>query len=154
MGETATRGRDRHPTGHQKKGKRQSYFKTDKVNGMHTLKAGGHTPLLGTSKSGRLDITEDSITGLRRHSVDMGASAPTYSSIKSEVLSQPARTVALDRRDSGRSHAARAGILGQYCVLLQARNHKKDEKRSGNTVNDHPRTLGLKAQRANRCVCL
>ena len=55
----------------------------------------GHTRLLGTSKSGRLEITEDSITGLRRHSVDMGASAPTCSTIKSEVI-QPARTVALD----------------------------------------------------------
>ena len=61
----------------------------------HTLKAGGHTRLLGTSKSGRLEITEDSITGLSRHSVDMGASVPTYSSIKSEVI-QPARTVSLD----------------------------------------------------------
>ena len=56
------------------------------MNGAHTLTAGGHTRLLGTSKSGRLEITEDSITGLRRHSVDMGASAATCSSIKSEVI--------------------------------------------------------------------
>ena len=78
------RGRDRQP-----------YFKSGKVNGAHTLKAGEHTHLLGISKSGRLEIMEDSITGLRRHSVDMGASAPTCSSIQSEMI-QPARTVALD----------------------------------------------------------
>ena len=74
---------------------RQPYFKSGKVNGAHTLKAGGHTSLLGTSKSGRLDIMEDLITGSCKHSVDMDASAPTCSSTKSEVI-EPARTVALD----------------------------------------------------------
>ena len=57
-------------------------------------------------------------------------------------------------RDSGRSYAARAGILGQYCVLLQALNHKKDGKRSGNTANDQPRILELEGQCSKRCVCL
>ena len=75
---------------------RQPYFKSGKMNGTHTLKAGGDTRLVGMSKSGQHEITEDSITGLRRHSVDMSASAPTYSSIKSEVI-QPASTVGLDR---------------------------------------------------------
>ena len=74
---------------------RQPYFKSGNVNGVHTLKPGGHTRLLGTSKSGRLEITEDLINGLRRHSVDMSASAPTCSSIKAEVI-QPAKTVALN----------------------------------------------------------
>ena len=52
--------------------------------------------LIRDVKSRCPEITEDSITGLRKHSVDMGASAPTCSSIKSEVI-QPARSVALDR---------------------------------------------------------
>ena len=157
---------------------RQLYFKSDKVNGAHALKAGGHTSLLGTSKSGRLEITEDSITGLRRHSVDMGVSASTCSRIKSEAI-QPARTVALDRmtrntRYSAAESTRRSGTncntvlahtlnpsqwsklccLGQDCVLLQARNHKKDGKRSGNTANDQPRTLGLEGQCSKRCMCL
>ena len=139
------------------------------MNGAHILKAGGHTRLLGTSKSGRLEITEDSITRLRRHSVDMGASAPTYSSIKSDPTCQdcgaglddaethvlplqslhggagPTATQywrTLRARDSGRSYGARAGILGQDFVLLQARNHNKDEERSGNTTNEQSRIEG------------
>ena len=57
-------------------------------------------------------------------------------------------------RDSGRSYATRAGILEQDCVLLQARNHKKHGKRSGNTANEQPRTLGLEGQCSKRYVCL
>ena len=94
---------------------RLPYFKSGKVNGTHTLKTGRHTRLLSTSKSGRLEITKDTITGLRRHSVDMGASAPTCSSIKSEVI-QPARTVALDRMTRNtRSFAAESTSRRTNC---------------------------------------
>ena len=99
---------------------RLPYFKSGKVNGTHILKAGGHTRLLGTSKSGRLEITENSITGLRRHSVDRGASAPTCSSIKSELI-QRARTVALDRLTRNtRSFAAEELYMEEQDQLRQS----------------------------------
>ena len=45
--------------------------------------------------------------------------------------------------DTGRSHVARTGILGQDCVLLQARDHEEERKRSRDAANGEPRTLGL-----------
>ena len=78
-----------------------------------------HT-LIRIFKNGRLEITEVSITGLRRHSVDMGASVPNCSSIKSEAI-QPARTVALDRmtpntRSSAAQSTRSSGTVLQHSI--------------------------------------
>ena len=53
-------------------------------------------------------------------------------------------------RDTGRSHVARTGILGQDCVLLQARDHEEAKKRSRDAANGEPWTLGLETKRDRR----
>ena len=52
----------------------------------------------------------------------------------------------LSARDTGRSHVARTRILGQVCVLFQARNHEKERKRSKDAATGESRTLGLEGK--------